>query len=189
MSLEDAFRKTVNRLEGAYSIVLTSIEQPKTILCARQESPLVLGLGDGEYYCGSDFAAFITLTRRAVLLDEGEMAVINPGGVRILKLKNGDPVIRDPITVTWDPESAKKQGFKHFMLKEIHEQAQSLRDALRTEQVYYDQFARKIIDADKIFIVACGTSYHAGLVGSLALAKLAGINARVVVASEFDEEA
>ena len=189
MSLEDAFRKTVNRLEGAYAIVLTSAEQPKTILCARQESPLVLGLGDGEYYCGSDFAAFLPLTRRAVLLDEGEMAVLNPSGVRILKLKNAAPVKRDPITITWDPESAKKQGFKHFMLKEIHEQAQSLRDVMRTEQVYFDQFAKRIIDADKVFIVACGTSYHAGLVGSLALAKLAGINARVVIGSEFSEEA
>lgn len=189
MSLDDAFRKTVNRLEGAYAIVLTSTEQPKTILCARQESPLVLGLGDGEYYCGSDFAAFLPLTRKAVLLDEGEMAVLNPTGVRILKLKNGAPVKRDPTTITWDPESAKKQGFRHFMLKEIHEQAQSLRDALRTEPVYYDQFAKKIIEADKVFIVACGTSYHSGLVGSLALAKLAGINARVVVGSEFSEEA
>jgi glutamine---fructose-6-phosphate transaminase (isomerizing) len=189
MSLEDAFRKTVNRLEGAYAIVLTSTEQTKTILCARQESPLVLGIGEGEYYCGSDFAAFLPLTRKAVLLDEGEMAVLNPGGVRILKLKNAAPVKRDPITITWDPESAKKQGFRHFMLKEIHEQAQSLRDALRTEQLYYDQFANRIIDADKVFIVACGTSYHAGLVGSIALAKLAGVNARVVIASEFSEEA
>jgi len=189
MSLEDAFRKTVNRLEGAYAIVLTSVEQPETILCARQESPLVLGVGEGEYYCGSDFAAFLPLTRKAVLLDEGEMAVLNRSGVRILKLKNAAPVHREPITISWDPESAKKQGFRHFMLKEIHEQAQSLRDALRTEQVYYDEFAKKIIDADKVFIVACGTSYHAGLVGSLALTKLAGIDARVVIASEFSEEA
>ena len=189
ISLEEAFRRTVNRLEGAYALVVTSTEQPKTILCARQESPLVLGLGDGEYYCGSDSAAFLPLTRKAVLLDEGEMAVLDPGGVRILKLKNAAPVRREPITITWDPESAKKQGFRHFMLKEIHEQAQSLRDALRTEQVYFDQFARKILDADKVFIVACGTSYHAGLVGSIALAKLAGINARVVIASEFSEEA
>ena len=189
MSLEDAFRKTVNRLEGAYAIVLTSTEQPETILCARQESPLVLGVGEGEYYCGSDFAAFLPLTRKAVLLDEGEMAVLNRSGVRILKLKNAAPVERDPITISWDPESAKKQGFRHYMLKEIHEQAQSLRDALRTEQRYYDEFAKKIIDADKVFIVACGTSYHAGLVGSLALTKLAGIDSRVVIASEFSEEA
>src|SRR5438552_7903 len=189
MSLEDAFRKTVNRLEGAYAIVLTSTEQPETILCARQESPLVLGIGEGEYYCGSDFAAFLPLTRKAVLLDEGEMAVLNRSGVRILNLKNAAPVKRDPITIQWEPESAKKQGFRHFMLKEIHEQAQSLRDALRTEQVYYDEFAKKIIDADKVFVVACGTSFHAGLVGSLALTKLAGIDARVVIASEFSEEA
>ncbi|HEX4919924.1 MAG TPA: glutamine--fructose-6-phosphate transaminase (isomerizing), partial [Candidatus Bathyarchaeia archaeon] len=187
--LEEAFRRTVNRLEGAYAIVLTSVEQPKTILCARQESPLVLGLGEGEYYCGSDFAAFLPLTRKAVLLDEGEMAALDPKGVRILKLKNGATVKRAPITITWDPEAAKKQGYPHFMLKEIHEQSQALRDVLRSEQLYYDQFARKIAEADKVFIVACGTSYHAGLVGSLALAKLAGINARVIIASEFSEEA
>jgi glucosamine--fructose-6-phosphate aminotransferase (isomerizing) len=187
--LEEAFRKTVNRLEGAYSIVATSTEQPKTILCARQESPLVLGLGDGEYYCASDSTAFLPLTKKAVILDEGEMAILNPQGVQIFKLKNATPVLRDPITITWDPESAKKQGFKHFMLKEIHEQAQSTRDALRGQQIYYDLVASKILNADKLFIVACGTSYHAGLVMSLALAKLAGINARVIVASEFPDEA
>src|SRR5260370_35833713 len=137
MSIEDAFRKTVNRLEGAYAIVLTSSEQPKTILCARQESPLVLGLGDGEYYCASDFAAFLPLTRKAVLLDEGEMAVLDPKGVKILKLKNAPPGKREQITITWDPESAKKTGFRHFILKAIHEQSQALRDALRTDQVYF----------------------------------------------------
>src|SRR5207247_8614494 len=100
LSLEEAFRKTINRLEGAYSIVLTSIEKPKTILCARQESPLVLGLGDGEYYCSSDFAAFLPLTRKAVLLDEGEMAVLDPKGMKILKLKNAARVKRDAITIT-----------------------------------------------------------------------------------------
>src|SRR5206468_10021845 len=168
---------------------LTSTERPKTIICARQESPLVLGVGDGEYYCASDISAFLPITKKALFIDEGEMAVLDPKGIRIMKARNGQTVKRDPVTITWDPESAKKQGFKHFMLKEVHEQAQSLRDALRTEQLYYDQFAKKIIEADKVFIVACGTSYHAGLVGSIALAKLAGINARVVVASEFSEEA
>ena len=189
MGLEEAFRKTVNRLEGAYSIVLTSVERPKMILCARQESPLVLGLGDGEYYCASDFSAFLPLTKKALILDEGEMAVLDPNGVRILKLKNAAPVKRDPITIAWDPESAKKQGFRHFMLKEIHEQAQSTRDALRSQEIYYDLVASKILSAGNVFIVACGTSYHSGLVGSLALAKLAGINARVVIASEFSDEA
>src|SRR5438093_367686 len=188
MGLEEAFRKSVNRLEGAYSLVLVSTDKPKTILCARHESPLVLGTGEGEYFCASDISAFLPLTKKALVMEEGEMAVLDPNGVRILKSGTGRTVKRDPITITWDPDSAKKQGFKHFMLKEIHEQTQSLRDALRTEQIYYDQFAKKIIEADKMFIVACGTSYHAGLVGSLALAKLAGINARVVVASEFSEE-
>src|SRR5438445_6954755 len=109
--------------------------------------------------------------------------------MNILNLKNAYPVKQEAIYNTCDPEYEKKQGFRHFMLKEIHEQAQALRDALRTEQVYYDQFSRKVIEADKVFIVACGTSYHAGLVGSIALAKVAGINARAVIASEFSEEA
>src|SRR5207247_1215977 len=99
------------------------------------------------------------------------------------------PSKRGGITINLDPQAAKKQGFRHFMLKEIHEQAQALRDALRTEQIYYEQFSRKIIEADKAFLLTCRTSYHAGRVGSIALAKIAGINARAVIASEFSEEA
>ncbi len=189
LGLVEAFRKTVNRLEGAYSLVLTSADQPRTILCARQESPLVLGIGNGEYYCASDISAFLPLTKKVLVLEEGEMAVLDPKGVKILKAKNGETVKRDLITITWDPESAKKQGFRHFMLKEVHEQVQTIKDALRTHQIYYDLVASKIIDSKKLFIVACGTAYHAGLVGSLALTRLAGIDARVVVASEFSEEA
>ena len=189
LGLEEAFRKTINRLEGAYSIVMTSVEKPKTILCARQESPLVLGVGDGEYYCASDIAAFLPLTRKALILEEGEMAILDPNGIRILKAKNGVAVKRDSITITWDPESAKKQGFRHFMLKEIHEQVHTIRDAMRTHEIYYDLLASKLMQAEKVFIVACGTSYHAGLVGGQALMKLAGMNVRVVVASEFSDEA
>ncbi len=189
MSLEDAFRKTVNRLEGAYSLVLTSTERPKTIICARQESPLVLGVGDGEYYCASDISAFLPITKKALFMDEGEMAVLDPKGIRIMKVRNGQVVKRDPVTITWDPESAKKQGFKHFMLKEVHEQVQSIKDSIRTLPIYYDLFASKIADAERVFIVGCGTAYHAGLVASQALAKLARIDARVIVASEFAEEA
>ncbi|HEY5620138.1 MAG TPA: isomerizing glutamine--fructose-6-phosphate transaminase, partial [Candidatus Bathyarchaeia archaeon] len=189
LGLVEAFRKTVNRLEGAYSLVLTSADQPRTILCARQESPLVLGVGNGEYYCASDISAFLPLTKKVLVLEEGEMAVLDPKGIKILKAKNGETVKRELITITWDPESAKKQGFRHFMLKEVHEQVQTIKDALRTHQIYYDLAASKIIDSKKLFIVACGTAYHAGLVGSLALTRLAGIDARVVVASEFSEEA
>ncbi len=187
-SLLEAFRKTVNRLEGAYSIVLTSVDQAKTILCARQESPLVLGIGDGDYYCASDISALLPLTKRALVLEEGEMGIIDPKGVRIIKSNDGTVVKRDPISITWDPESATKQGFRHFMLKEVHEQVRTIRDALRTHQIYYDLLASKIVAAEKLFIVACGTAYHAGLVGGYALARLAGLDARVVVASEFSEE-
>ena len=189
MSLEDAFRKTVNRLEGAYSLVLTSTERPKTIICARQESPLVLGVGDGEFYCASDISAFLPITKKALFMDEGEMAVLDPKGIRIMKARNGQMVKREPVTITWDPESAKKQGFKHFMLKEVHEQVQSIKDSIRTLPIYYDLFASKVADAERVFIVGCGTAYHAGLVASQALAKLARIDARVIVASEFAEEA
>src|SRR5256885_2205781 len=188
-SPEEPSRKPTTRIKGPYSTVLTSVEKPKTILCARQESPLVLGLGDGEYYCGSDIAAFLPLTRKALILEEGEMAVLDPNGIKIFKAKNGVAVKRDPITITWDPESAKKQGFRHFMLKEIHEQVHTIRDAMRTHEIYYDLLASKLMQADKVFIVACGTSYHAGLVGGQALMKLAGMNARVVIASEFSDEA
>ncbi len=189
MGLEEAFRKAVNQLQGAYSLVLTSADHPKMILCARQESPLVLGIGDGEYYCSSDISAFLPITKKALVLEEGEMAVLEPRGIRILNTETGRQVKRDPITITWDPESAKKQGFRHFMLKEIHEQVLTIKDALRTHGIYYDLVASKIVDSNKLFIVACGTAYHAGLVGSQALMRLAGVEARVVVASEFAEEA
>ncbi len=189
LSLEDAFRKTVNRLEGAYSLVLTSSEKPKTIMCARQESPLVLGVGEGEYFCASDISAFLPITKKALYMEEGEMAVLEPSGIRIMKSRNGQLVKRDPVTISWDPESAKKQGFKHFMLKEVHEQVQSIKDSLRTIPIYYELFASKIVDAESVFIIGCGTAYHAGLVASQALAKLARVDARVVIASEFSEEA
>jgi glutamine---fructose-6-phosphate transaminase (isomerizing) len=189
LSLEEAFRKTVNRLDGAYSLVLTSTTEPKTIMCARQESPLVLGVGEGEFFCASDISAFLPITKRALYMEEGEMAILNPKGIRILKARNGQIVKRDPVTITWDADSAKKQGFKHFMLKEVHEQVQTIRDSIRTLPIYYELFASKIADAERVFIVGCGTAYHAGLVASLALAKLAWIDARVIVASEFGEEA
>jgi glucosamine--fructose-6-phosphate aminotransferase (isomerizing) len=189
LNLEDAFRKVVRRLEGAYSLVLVATQEPHSILCARKESPLVLGLGDREYYCASDISAFLPITKKAVLLDEGELAYLTRDGYRIFKTDNGGLIKRDPITVTWDPESAKKGGFKHFMLKEIHEQPQTVRNALQTPQIYHDLIASRIADADRVFIVACGTSSHAGLVGSYALRRLAGIDARVVVASEFAEDA
>src|SRR5260370_17722713 len=155
LNSEEAFRKTNNSVEGAYSIVLTSVEKPKTILCGRQESSRVLGLGEGEYYCASDIAAFLPLTRKALILEEGEMAILDPNGIKILKAKNGVSVRRDPITITWDPESAKKQGFRHFMLKEIHDQVHTIRDAMRTHEIYYDLLASKLMDAEKVFIVAC----------------------------------
>ncbi len=188
MSLEEAFRKTGKQLQGAYSLVLTSSLIPRTIMCARQESPLVLGIGEGEYYCASDLSAFLPLTKRAIVMEEGEMAVLNPKGIRILKTTDAEPVNRDPITITWSVESATKQGFRHFMLKEVHEQVQTIRDAMRTHQIFYDLMASKLAEAKKVFVVACGTSYHAGLVGSFALTRLAGLDARVVIASELSEE-
>ncbi len=189
MKLEDAFRKAVRRLEGAYSLVLVSTQEPHSILCARRESTLGLGVGDGEYYCASDISAFLPITKRAVLLDEGELAYLNREGYRLFKADNGGLIKRDPITVTWDPESAKKGGFNHFMLKEIHEQPQTVRNALQTPQIYHELIASRMTDAKRVFIVACGTSSHAGLVGSYAFRKLAGIDARVVIASEFAEDA
>jgi glutamine---fructose-6-phosphate transaminase (isomerizing) len=189
LNLEEAFRKTANRLEGAYSLVLTSTERPKTIMCARQESPLVLGVGEGEFFCASDISAFLPITKKALFMDEGEMAVLDPKGIRIMKTRNGRMVNRDPVTITWDPESAKKQGFRHFMLKEVHEQVQTIKDSLRTLPIYYELFASKIVDAERVFIVGCGTAYNAGLVASQALARLARVDARVIVASEFGEEA
>jgi glucosamine--fructose-6-phosphate aminotransferase (isomerizing) len=181
----EAVRLAVKRLIGAYALALICEAEPDKVVCARKESPLVLGEGKDGNYCASDIPAFLSRTNQAILMEDDEMAVLTSGTVNLMRIDSGEEVIREPFTVDWNVEEALKTGYPHYMLKEIHEQPMSVRNALRTQRIYLDLMASAMNRAKKIFLVACGTSYHACLAASYAFSNLAKISVTPVVASEF----
>lgn len=185
--LTEAVRRALRRLKGSYAIAVISVKEPDKIVCARKESPLVIGVGDSSFYFASDIPAFLPLTDRALILEEEEMAVLSRTGVKILDAKTGKPKRREAVTISWTPEMAEKSGYTHFMLKEIHEQPLALRNALRTQRLYYDLMANELDAAKNVYLVACGTSYHACLAASYMFSQLAHLDAQPIVASEFVE--
>ena len=128
--LPAAVRAALGRVRGSYALAVVADADPRRIVIAKNASPLVVGLGDGEMFAASDIPAILVHTRRMVFLDEGELAVLEPGGVRI-ETVDGETVERAPTTITWSPVQAEKGGFKHFMLKEIHEQPRAIEDTMR----------------------------------------------------------
>ena len=181
----ESVRLAANRLVGAYALVFVCAQEPDKVICVRKESPLVLGKGSDGNYCGSDIPAFLSRTKNAILMEDDEMAVLTVDGIRLMQVRSGEEVLRAPFTVEWSVETAVKTGFPHFMLKEIHEQPVSVRGAFRTQSIYLDLMASTLNRAKKVFLLACGTSYHACLVAEYAFANLAKIQATPVVASEF----
>jgi glucosamine--fructose-6-phosphate aminotransferase (isomerizing) len=189
--LEEAVRKTIARLEGAYALAILSSEEPDKLITVREDSPLIIGLGEGEYFIGSDIPAILKHTDKVYILDDGEMAVITIDGVKVSTV-TGEKVDKDVFKVDWDPGMAEKAGFDHFMLKEIHEQPETLRRCtagrLTETDIQLADFSLTAQDIDsynKIYIVACGTAYNSGLVGKYAIEKLAKIPVEIDVASEF----
>lgn len=189
--LEAAVRKAEARLKGAYAFLAISSRQPDQIVAVRRTSPLIIGLGDGENYLASDFSAFLSATRTAQILENGDMAVVTPRTVRIMTL-DGESVSRPVMTVDWDIRQAERGGYPHFMLKEIMEQPDVWGDCLlgRTQQgsVVPEQIGLQreyLKKVQHIQIVAAGTAYHAGLVGKILIERLARIPVNVDVASEF----
>ncbi|MEM1565576.1 MAG: glutamine--fructose-6-phosphate transaminase (isomerizing) [Candidatus Bathyarchaeia archaeon] len=188
LGLADAVLDAVRRLEGSYAIAVISPKEPDKIVCARNESPLVLGLADNAIYCASDIPAFLPLTNRTVVINDGELVILSQEGFEIKKIADASPVIREPKIVDWTPEMAVKQGYPHFMLKEIHEQPACLRNTLRLQEHYLDLMATFLDRAKEVFLVACGTSYHACLAASYMFSKLAYLATYPVIASEFIEQ-
>jgi glucosamine--fructose-6-phosphate aminotransferase (isomerizing) len=184
----EAVREAINRLEGSYAIAILSAEEPDKIICARRESPLVVGVAENAAYCASDIPAFLPLTNKAVIIEDGELVVLSDEGYEIRKLVDWSLVTREPKLIDWSPEMAEKQGYPHFMLKEIHEQPICLKNSLRLQDQYLELMTAFLDRAGEVFLVACGTSYHACLAASYMFSKLAFLATHPVIASEFVEQ-
>ena len=187
LGLVEAVREAVKRLEGSFALAVISTFEPDKIVCARKESPLVLGISENGVYCASDIPAFLPLTNRVVVVNDGELVVLSDKGYEIRRIADGTTVLREPEIVDWTPEMAEKQGFPHFMLKEIHEQPLCLRNTLRLQEQYLELMTTFLDRATEVFLVACGTSYHACLAASYMFSKLAFLPTHPVIASEFIE--
>ncbi|PDO09324.1 MAG: glutamine--fructose-6-phosphate transaminase (isomerizing) [Candidatus Reconcilbacillus cellulovorans] len=189
----EAVRKAVSRMRGAYALGVLTEYEPDKLVAVRLSSPLIIGVGEGENFLGSDIPAVLQHTRNVYILNDGEMAVLTRGGVELMTIE-GNFISRETFRVDWDLATAEKGGFDHFMLKEIHEQPKAYRDTMTgrvdfdTGRVtlrdlkWSDDFVRSI---RRIHIVACGTAYHAGVVGKYALERWTRIPVEVDIASEY----
>ena len=188
IELGEAILKSLRRLEGSYALAILSSSDPSRIFCARNESPLVLGVSDQGTFCASDVPAMLPYTNRVVYLRNGEYAVLDVEGYQIKRIQDGSPVERELQEVTWSIEMAEKQGYPHFMLKEIYEQPKSLRGSLRLQQAYLDLLTTFLDRGRELFLVAAGTSYHSCVAASYMFSKLAKLTAFPAVSSEFVEQ-
>ena len=187
----DAVRQAVNKLEGAFAIACLSADFPDELIGIRQQAPLVIGFGQGEFFCASDTPAIVSHTRAVLTLENGEMARLTPLGVEIYNFA-GDRLKKQPRLLNLSPMMVEKQGFKHFMLKEIYEQPGVVRACLEayftndpSSPINLGLPAEFYVDLEQIQIVACGTSWHAALIGKYLLEQLAEIPTQVQYASEF----
>ena len=190
--LPDAVRQAAGRIEGSFALVVVSADHPDRLVAARSGAPLILGLGDGETFVASDIVAVMEHTRRMAIVDDGVIVEMTSDDVKMQTL-SGDPVAMVEREITWDREHAQKNGFPHFMLKEIHEQPKAIEETLRGRlndkgELILDQSdlsPEELLAIDKVFIVACGSSYYAGLVAKYAIEHLTRLPVEIDVASEF----
>ena len=191
--LEDGVIDALNLVQGTYGIAVISSRDPDKIVCARNGSPLLIGLGDNEYYVASDAAAILQHTRQVVYMDDGEMGVLTKNGYEVLDL-NARRVSKGVSRIDWSLDEIEKGGFEHFMLKEIFEQPQTIQNTMRGRLVVDEGFSKlgglnltkeELQSLDQIVITACGTSWHSGLIGEMYIEELARIPCDVEYASEF----
>jgi glucosamine--fructose-6-phosphate aminotransferase (isomerizing) len=192
-SLEDAVRKTLAELEGIYALVLMHKDEPQRLVAARMGPPLVIGVGEGERFLASDIPALLPYTHDFVFMDDGDVVTVTPDSMKLTDA-GGKAVERKPQRITWDAVQAEKGGYRHFMLKEIHEQPTAVRDTLlgriglEEGVVHLEELgpaAEKLRRARRVMLLACGTSWHAALVGKYLLEQVAKVPAEVDYGSEF----
>lgn len=191
-STYEAFKKTIELLEGAYALAMIDLEEPKKIFFARKMSPLLVGLGIKSNFVASDIVAFINYTRRVIVLRDGEVGYVTPSEVVIEEMvRDKDSIKWVPIniesrirTIEWSPEMASKEGYEFFMLKEIHEQPYALASTLSAANETVSEAARVLARSERVILLGAGTSYHAALITALLLRKYAGLWAEAVIASE-----
>ncbi|MBI5610143.1 MAG: glutamine--fructose-6-phosphate transaminase (isomerizing) [Deltaproteobacteria bacterium] len=194
LDLPEAVRQSAMQVRGSYAIAVVDSSRPDRLVVAKQQSPLIIGLGDGENFAASDIPAVIAHTRNVIYLEDGDFAQIQRDNVQIWRLADGATVERAATHIGWSAVAAEKGGFKHFMLKEIHEQSRAITDTVRgrasVEQgdVFFEELrltAEDLAAINRIVVVACGTSWHAGLVGKHYLETATRLPVEVDLASEF----
>jgi glucosamine--fructose-6-phosphate aminotransferase (isomerizing) len=189
----EAVQRAIQKIKGSYALVIINAQEPRRLVAARKESPLILGLGDGEYFLASDIPAILPYTRRVIFLEDHDLVVVQDGEFFLLD-QNGQRLARPEHSITWSPAMAEKAGYKHFMQKEIFEQPRALIDTFRGRinpdlgEVILQEIAlsdEEIKDIRKIFLVACGTSFHAAMVGKTLIENLCRIPVEMELGSEF----
>ena len=190
--LVEAVRQALGQVQGAYAIGVMHTDHPDLIVGARMNVPLIVGLGEGEGFLASDVPAILEHTRRMIILHEGDIAAVTPTGTRVIDLE-GHELQREVTEITWNLEAAEKDGFAHFTLKEIYEQPHAIQEALRgrvdgrgaLHLPELDAIEQKLRDADRIYLVACGTAHYASDVGAYLLQQWVGLPAVSVIGSEM----
>ncbi|MDP2837447.1 MAG: glutamine--fructose-6-phosphate transaminase (isomerizing) [Methanobacteriaceae archaeon] len=183
IDLESAVRKTLEMIHGSYALAVISTDEPSKIIGVRKESPLIVGKGDGDYFLASDVPAILKHTNNIIYLEDGEMVILDADGVTVKNVL-GEIIEKEIHIIEWTPEMAEKGGFDHFMIKEIHEQPDAVRDTLM-ESSDIEKIVNKLTGIERICFVACGTSYHASLIGKYLFESLMGLPTDVILASEF----
>jgi glucosamine--fructose-6-phosphate aminotransferase (isomerizing) len=184
LDLEEAVRSAVRDIKGSYALAIMCRDEPGKIIGVRKESPLIVGKGEDEYFLASDVPAVLNHTNQVIYLDNREMVILD-GEEIIIKDLDGKILTKEVHTIEWTPDMAEKQGYEHFMIKEIHEQPDAVKNTLREEEDIRNM-VRDFPEFKKICFVACGTSYHASLVGKYLFETLVGLPTDIILASEFE---
>ena len=186
-NVEEAFLATIKRLKGHYALVMVTPLEPEKIFCVREGAPLVLGISEGKNFATSDVNAFLPFTREAMVVEDGEYAILEPNQFKICKLKDNSTVKRQPLHIEWDVETSKKGGYAHYMLKEIFDQPQTITNALNSPREGIIRLAESIHKAETTFLMGIGTTHYVAMAGQYLFSQLAGKFLPAISSDEFLE--